>query len=79
MEVAWLSYFLRVIVLWLRPRVESFPAVSNTKETQRVLAQRDLALIISTGVYNVASTKNREFPMQVLTLKEPDVFFPKVA
>ena len=77
LEAAWLSYFLRVIVLWLQLRIDSSQEDSDTKGTLRILARSGLAVLLSTGDCNVASTKSREFPMQFLYRRNLMNFGPK--
>ena len=78
-EAAWLSYFLRVIVLWLQLRIDSSQADSDTKGTLRILARSGLAILLSTIDCIVASVENREFPKQIQMSYELDAFWPEAA
>uniref|UniRef100_A0A0A0K4J2 Uncharacterized protein n=1 Tax=Cucumis sativus TaxID=3659 RepID=A0A0A0K4J2_CUCSA len=77
-KAAWLSYFLRAIFMWLRPRgdygfrreSEVPDAGSSIDATRCILAHSGFALLLSTSDFYVASAKSREFPMQFLIPKK---------
>ena len=79
LEAAWLSYFLRVIVLWLQLRIDSSQEDSDTKGTLRILARSGLAVLLSTIDCIVASVENREFPKHIQMSYELDAFWPEAA